>query len=192
MSVEELINKLAKQTADIRFEGDGYDRKWVDEATERKLYVNQNFTENIENIKNHGKVLVQSGVYSQKQLDAKYQISKEKYINTVLKETQTLLIILNKNIIPRAFTFLSETVPRNSTSDPTLRRIKKFENWLEKLLLEVENLEKRVGQNAEISLQEAELIRGKLGQIDKITNEVTSYLPESEDWPQLYDILGKY
>ena len=53
-------------------------------------------------------------------------------------------------------------------------------------------MEKRVGQDTELSLQEAELIREKLGALDELTNEVTSYLPESSDWPELYDILGKY
>lgn len=49
--------------------------------------MNESFTENIENIKNHGKVLVDTGVYSPKELNAKYEISKENYINTVMKET---------------------------------------------------------------------------------------------------------
>lgn len=46
------------------------------EAQSKNLYVNTDFVENIENIKTDANVLVESGVYSQKELDAKYEICK--------------------------------------------------------------------------------------------------------------------
>ena len=61
-----------------------------------------------------------------------------------MKEAETLLIILNKNIIPRAFSFMRQMTPKNSTSDPIIRRVKHFENIFEKFLTEVEGLEKRI------------------------------------------------
>lgn len=64
VSVQELIAQLTEETAAIRFNGDGYSGKWVEEAKARKLYVNGHFTENITNIKKHGGVLVETGVYS--------------------------------------------------------------------------------------------------------------------------------
>lgn len=65
MSVGQLVADLAKETAAIRFNGDGYSQKWVQEAKDRGLYINANFTENIENIKKFGNILVSTGVYSE-------------------------------------------------------------------------------------------------------------------------------
>lgn len=64
-SIREVIDGLVDETAAIRFEGDGYSENWVKEAKKRGLYVNTRFTENLENIINDGKVLVDSGVYKE-------------------------------------------------------------------------------------------------------------------------------
>ena len=64
MKLEDLISKLAKETANIRYSGNGYSQQWIDEAKRRNLYVNTDFVENIENIKTNGDVLVEAGVYT--------------------------------------------------------------------------------------------------------------------------------
>ena len=43
-----------------------------------------------------------------------------------------------------------------------------------------------------MSLKEAQSIRAKLSELDDLTNEVTSHLPNHEEWPELHDFLGKY
>ena len=50
-SVEEITNELLIETKDIRFDGNGYSSEWVEEARKRGLYVNENFVENLENLK---------------------------------------------------------------------------------------------------------------------------------------------
>lgn len=71
-----MIERLVEETAAIRFNGDGYSRKWVEEAKARGLYVNGSFTENIENIGKFGKILVETGVYTENELQSKANISK--------------------------------------------------------------------------------------------------------------------
>lgn len=58
----------------------------------------------------------------------------------------------------------------NTSSDPIIRRMRKFENAFEKLLTEVESLEKSVKPDVQLTLGEAEEVRAKLGELDDITN----------------------
>jgi glutamine synthetase len=83
MTPEALTKKLIDETCAIRFEGDGYSKEWIQEAWDKGLYVNSNFATNIKNIKTSGEILVTSGVYTENELNAKFEITKEKYINTV-------------------------------------------------------------------------------------------------------------
>ena len=151
------------------------------------MYVNERFTENLENIKTAGKVLVDSGVYKQSELEAKGNIVQERYLNIVLKEAETLLIILNKKILPRAYETLAK-MPVTGTS--MKQRKADFESHLETLVAESLALEHKI--KSDISLPEAEKIRAKINDIGDLTNNVTDYLPADKDWPELYDILTRF
>lgn len=74
VSIQDLIKTLTNETAAIRFNGDGYSQEWIQEAKNRKLYVNDHFTQNIANIKERGSVLVETGVYTENQLKSKGNI----------------------------------------------------------------------------------------------------------------------
>ena len=55
---------MVKETESVRFNGNGYSSEWAVEAKRKGLYVNEIFTENIENYKTAGKVFVDMGILS--------------------------------------------------------------------------------------------------------------------------------
>lgn len=73
------------------------------------------------------------GIYNKSELMAKSQVLKENYINSVLKEVESLEIIVNKKIFPKAFDELNKFP--NTTSKAILDRKKKLENRVEKLAI---------------------------------------------------------
>ena len=149
-SVEDLISQLVEETASIRFEGDGYAPEWPIEAKKRGLYVNERYTENYENIVNAGQVLVDSGVYKQSELEAKAKIMTEKYIMTVIKEVETFTILMNKNILPRAYSH-AQSIPDAPHNTVLHRRKEKFVFKLNKLLDAISNLEERIANNPNLA-----------------------------------------
>lgn len=58
MTLEAIINELREETRPIRFNGNGYSHEWVEEAKARGLYVNEKFYENLDNVKEAGKLFV--------------------------------------------------------------------------------------------------------------------------------------
>jgi glutamine synthetase len=108
-SIQSIIQELKKETSRIRFNGNGYSQEWVKEAEKRKLFIYKNFTDNIENISKFGKVLIESGVYSsERELNCREKVAEDIYLKTVQTEARTVIILINKNIIPRIYTYLNE------------------------------------------------------------------------------------
>ena len=58
---------------------------------------------------------------------------KEKYVMTVMKEVETFLIIMNKNIIPRAYSY-RQTIPKDEEDPVMQKRYDDFRQKLAKLL----------------------------------------------------------
>jgi glutamine synthetase len=108
VAIKDLITELTNETAAIRFDGDGYSNEWVEEAKARKLYINDNFTDNIQNIKKFGQVLISNGVCTERELNSREKVFEDIYMKTVQTEGKTALILINKNIIPRICDFLSK------------------------------------------------------------------------------------
>lgn len=188
-SLETLIKNLAEETASVRFNGNGYSQEWVDEAKKRNLYINDKFTDTLDNVKKFGGILVKAGVYSQRELEAKSTILKESYLLTVQKEVNTFLILINKEIIPRAYTEM-RNFPTHTTSAAILKRGKQLETLVEKLALVSEDFEKRKQNFEKATLLEMEELRADLIKAGELVDEITDLLPESPTWPEMYQVLG--
>ena len=67
----------------MRFSGNGYSPEWVEEARKRGLYVNDKFYENYPNIKEAGKVFVDTGIAKPEEIEAKFENMCMNYENTV-------------------------------------------------------------------------------------------------------------
>ena len=101
------LQKLIKESKDIRFEGNGYGEEWVKEAKKRGL-------SNLKDTPSALKVMVQKetkklfgdmGVLSDVELDARYEIELENYILKLQIESRTLGDIAQNHIIPTAIKY---------------------------------------------------------------------------------------
>src|SRR5262249_23001605 len=101
-AVAELLREVFTETATVRFEGNGYSEEWKAEAAKRGL---PNLTDTaaalaaaMEPEEPH--FLIDTGVLSQLELDARFNVSMERYIKQVTLEAETLMDILNTAVVP--------------------------------------------------------------------------------------------
>ena len=101
------LQKLIKESKDIRFEGNGYGDEWVKEAKRRGL---SNFKDTPSALKvmiskDTKKLYRDLGVFSEVELDARYEIELENYILKLQIESRTLGDIAQNHIIPTALKY---------------------------------------------------------------------------------------
>jgi glutamine synthetase len=101
------LQQLIKESKAIRFEGNGYGDEWVKEAKKRGL-------SNLKDTPRALKVMVEKdtkklfgdmGVFSDIELDARYEIELENYILKLQIESRTLGDISQNHIIPTAIKY---------------------------------------------------------------------------------------
>ncbi len=105
-----LIKKTIKEHKRIIFNGDGYDDSWVEEATKRGL-LNLKSTpdalahlldkKNITLFKNHR-------VYSEVELEARFEVLNEMYAKQINIEALTMLDMVKKDVLPVASAYSEE------------------------------------------------------------------------------------
>jgi glutamine synthetase len=101
-AVAELLREVFTETAAVRFEGNGYSDEWKVEAGRRGLpNLTDTATALAEVMKpeNHG-FLVETGVLSQLEVDARFNVAAERYVKQVTLEAESLLDLLNSSVVP--------------------------------------------------------------------------------------------
>lgn len=101
------LQKLIKESKDIRFEGNGYGEEWVREAAKRGLSNLKDTPSALKVMidKNTKKIFGDLGVLSEVELDARYEIELENYIMKLQIESRTLGDIAQNHIIPTAIKY---------------------------------------------------------------------------------------
>ncbi len=101
------LQKLIKESKAIRFEGNGYGDEWVQEAKKRGL-------SNLKDTPRALKVMIKKetkdlfkelGIFSEVEIDARYEIELENYILKLQIESRTLGDIAQNHIIPTAIKY---------------------------------------------------------------------------------------
>src|SRR5260221_14483177 len=92
-AVVELLREVFTETAAVRFEGNGYSEEGKEEAARRKL---PNLTDTpaalAEAMKpEHHAVLIRTGVLSQPEGDARFNVAAERELEQVLARAETLV-----------------------------------------------------------------------------------------------------
>jgi glutamine synthetase len=110
-AVADLLREVFTETATVRFEGNGYSEEWKAEAAKRGL---PNLTDTpaalaeVMKPEHHG-FLVETGVLSQLEVDARFNVSAERYLKQVTLEAETLVDVLATAVVPCAERQLAET-----------------------------------------------------------------------------------
>ncbi|MCP4808309.1 MAG: glutamine synthetase type III [Proteobacteria bacterium] len=95
------IGRAVKESAAIRFEGDGYSDAWVEEAARRGLKNLRKTPEALDELRDDAvvKLFASHGVFSPKELEARHAVLTEQYVTAVLIEADTLKLIVDESIL---------------------------------------------------------------------------------------------
>ncbi|MBE7040996.1 MAG: glutamine synthetase type III [Ruminococcaceae bacterium] len=106
-----LLSEIIKKHKRIIFNGNGYGDEWIEEAKKRGLPNINNSVDSYaafvapESIR----VFEKHHVYSETELRARYEIKLEKYTKIVGIEANTMLQMVNRQIMPASLRFADET-----------------------------------------------------------------------------------
>ncbi len=108
-------------TKAIRFEGDGYSQEWLEEAERRGLKNARTTPEALEawREETNRQLFTRYGVLSEGELEARYRVRLEEYVNKIEIEAKTLLRMARTEILPACLRYQGEL----ARSFESLRRV---------------------------------------------------------------------
>ncbi|MBO4546398.1 MAG: glutamine synthetase III, partial [Treponema sp.] len=94
----------------IIFNGNGYDASWVEEAKKRGLLNLPSTPDAMEHYlaPKNIKLYTETGVYTEREMKEHYEIKLEKYCKVLNIEVETMLEMINKDILPAAFKYIDK------------------------------------------------------------------------------------
>lgn len=106
----EVIKEFLSQHQRIIFNGDGYSKEWEEEAKRRGLPNRKNTVEAMECLldEKNVKMFKHLGIYSEIELQARYEILLENYNKTIQVEALTALKMARNEIYPAALAYLDQ------------------------------------------------------------------------------------
>lgn len=106
----EVIKEFLYQHQRIIFNGDGYSKEWEEEAKRRGLPNRKNTVEAMEHLldEKNVKMFKRLGIYSEIELQARYEILLENYNKTIQVEALTALKMARNEIYPAALAYLDQ------------------------------------------------------------------------------------
>lgn len=145
-ALHELVKSTVRDHKRIIFNGNGYDEKWIKEATKERGLLNLRTTPDalpaVLNTKNVD-LLTSHDVMSLAEIKSRYEITLENYCKTVNIEGLTMIDMARKEILPAVESYvkdLSETLVAKTAVLPTVSA--KYERTLiEKLSVIVEEID---------------------------------------------------
>lgn len=160
--LQKVLAKLIKENNKIIYNGNSYSKECEEIAKERNLsnikYSWQAFKAFIN--KNSIEMFEKYSIYNERELKSRYNIKLSKYINTITREAEVLINIINSSIIPSCIeysNYLNKTI-KNST-----------ENNFIQPQIEIELL-KNIRENMNIINKKVNKLNKKLLEQEKITD----------------------
>ncbi len=110
VSVQKLLQKIAKEHEAIIFNGDNYTQEWVAEAKKRGLHNISNCVDGINTMmdKDNAKVLMKHGTLPKEEIYARHEILLEHYIKTINIESKTMLYMARREILPSLISYATD------------------------------------------------------------------------------------
>jgi glutamine synthetase len=97
-----VIRDAWKESAAVRFEGNGYDPAWIDEAKRRGLPVCKNTVEALDQylLREHSELLTGLGIMTEREIEAYYEVRLEQYCETTETELGVLRMMMYDGVLP--------------------------------------------------------------------------------------------
>jgi len=126
--LQKTLAKLIKENKQIIYNGNNYSDDWKKKAQELELsnikYAWQAFNAFID--KQSVELFEKYNIYSEKELNSRYNIKLSKYISAISLEAEVLIDMINQDIIPQAIKYSNylnqsiEIANKNSLIEPNL------------------------------------------------------------------------
>ncbi len=197
-----VIKDFYNGSKHVVFNGDGYSQEWQDEAAKRGLPNMKTSADALKLIGDNAKntFLTKLGIYSQAELEMRFNIRVERYCKHREIEFRTLINMIHKDVLPATIEYKGmlaksiedqKAVGVEAKTDITL--LKNINDRTTTLYTKTEQLIKGVDSLGE-EIADAEKIAHELLPLSEEIAELVSYLEEnvSEDiWPlpTYYDLL---
>lgn len=138
----EVIKEFIKNHKRVIFDGDGYSSKWEEEVIKRGLSNKKNTVDAIECLKDKKltQMLIEESVFSQTEIDSRYEILLDGYCNTIRVEALTALKMAENEIFPACVNYLNQI----SVASINLKNNDVDNNFLVKDVEEIANLLKNM------------------------------------------------
>ena len=105
-----LIEREVKKHWRIVFNGNGYDESWKKEAAKRGLLELRTTPDAVAHYldEKNVKLFTDTGVYTKEEMESHYEIKLEKYAQILNIEVETMLEMINKDILPSAYKYIAD------------------------------------------------------------------------------------
>ncbi len=111
-AIFQVLKKYILESDRILFEGDGYSKEWHAEAAKRGLCNIKSVPESIGKYLSPGsrKVLVASGIFTDKELESRVEVEYEKFTKKIQIEARVLGDLAINHIVPTAVTYMTTLI----------------------------------------------------------------------------------
>ena len=196
---QQALNELIKRELNahwrIIFNGNGYDESWIKEAEKRGLLNLHNLPEAMERYLDpkNIKMYTELGIYNKTEIESHYEIKLEKYCHVLNIEVQTMLEMINKDILPSAFRYMRDVSRTAIDLEKALPGI----NCLtaKNLLMKLSGLTDELAQNAEKLSQEHARTIGSEDYMSEAKSYAQNVIPAMEKTravaDQIESLLGE-
>lgn len=109
-AIFQILKRYIVESSRIRFEGDGYSAEWEKEALKRGLTNIKSVPESINHYltKKAREVLIEGGIFTQRELEGRVGVEFEKYTKKVQIEGRVLGDLAINHILPTAIKYMTE------------------------------------------------------------------------------------
>lgn len=197
------LNKLIKTTlhqhSRIIFNGNGYSPEWVEEAKQRGLLNLKTTTDAMPTFleKKNVQLFEQHGVYTEKEMKARYEIQMEEYTKTLLIEARTMITMVYRQIGPAVLSYtksINETIEgiqkTNSTFSTTsmtrlVQRLAENYDMLMDTTQVLEEIVQKVGKLNDVTEQAIHCTCNVIPTMEKLRTyaDTLKTITAKEHWP---------
>lgn len=165
------LNKLIKTTlhqhSRIIFNGNGYSQEWVEEAKQRGLLNLKTTTDAMPTFleKKNVQLFEQHGVYTEKEMKARYEIQMEEYTKTLLIEARTMITMAYRQIGPAVLSYIKSI-------NETIEGIQKTNSTFS--TTSMTRLVQRLAENYDMLMDTTQVLEAtvqKIGELSDVTEQ---------------------
>ena len=118
LSLNDCIKEFFNNHKRVIFEGNGYSKEWEDEVSKRGLSNLKNTVDAIKVLKNKKLTtsLVELGVFTNLEVDSRYEILLDSYSKTIQVEASTALYMAKSQIFPACISYYDKIINTTKTA----------------------------------------------------------------------------